>query len=164
MPRESCIGLGKPATAWVKWGYGRKVTKKEAMDILKDVREHGAVHSVIHERDDYHLPVMAICNCCWDCCSILKPYNMGATSLKYNASFTARIKDDADCKGCGICEKYCPTNAIKLKNKKVTLNIDKCIGCGQCAFQCRQNNIELYPNQRMVYLPLLPKSEARINA
>ena len=164
IPRESCIGLGKSGASWVKWGYGRQVSKEEAIDILKEVREKGAVHSVIHERDDYRLPVMAICNCCWDCCGILKPYNMGAISLKYNASYTARIKDNANCKGCGNCEKYCPTTAIKLKKEKVTLNSDKCIGCGQCAFQCKQNNIELYPNERMVYLPILRKSEARVNA
>ena len=164
VPRESCIGFGSTGKAWADWGYGRHVSKEEAIDILKEVREKGAVHSVIHERDDHRLPVMAICNCCWDCCGILKPYNMGSISLKYNVSYTARIKADANCKGCGNCEKYCPTTAIKLKNEKVTLNIDKCIGCGQCAFQCRQNNIELYPNERMVYLPLLPKSEARVNA
>lgn len=75
-----------------------------------------------------------------------------------------RIKDDVDCKGCGICDKYCPTTAIKLINKKVTLNPEKCIGCGQCAFQCRQNNIELYPNQRTVFLSILEKSEARVTA
>ena len=164
MPRESCIGFGSAAKYWAEWGYGRYVSKEEAIDILKEVREHGAVHSVVHERDDYRLPVMAICNCCWDCCGILKPYNMGSTSLKYNASFSARIKDDVNCKGCGNCEKYCPTTAIKLKNDKVTLNSEKCIGCGQCAFQCRQNNIELYPNERTVYLPLLPKSEVRVAA
>ena len=164
IPRESCIGLGSIAEAGVDWGYGRKISKEEALDILKEVRERGAVHSVIHERDDISLPVMAICNCCWDCCGLLKSYNMGAASLKYNASFAARIKDDGNCKGCGNCEKYCPTTAIKLKNDKVTLNSGLCIGCGQCAFQCRQNNIELYPNRRTVYLPLLKKSEARVAA
>lgn len=164
IPRESCIGFGSAAKAWANWGYGRHVSKKETIDILKEVREQGAVHSVIHERDDPHLPVMAICNCCWDCCGILKPYNMGAVSLKYNTSYTARIKEDANCKGCGVCEKYCPTTAIKLKNDIVTLNSDKCIGCGQCAFQCRQNNIELYPKERIVYLPLLQKSEVRVSA
>jgi NAD-dependent dihydropyrimidine dehydrogenase PreA subunit len=164
MPKESCIVFGSMANAWANWGYGRHISKEEALDILKEVREKGAVHSVIHERDDYRLPALAICNCCWDCCSILKPYNMGGVPLKYKSSFTARIKDDADCKGCGNCEKYCPTTAMKLKDKKVSLNSAKCIGCGQCAFQCRQNNIELYPNERMVYLPLLKKSEARVTA
>ena len=162
MPKESCIAFGDTGKAWASWGYGRSVSKDEAIDILKEVRDKGAVHSVIHERDDYRLPAMAICNCCWDCCGILKPYNMGVMSLKYRASYTARIKDDANCKGCGNCEKYCPTTAMRLKDEKATLQSDRCIGCGQCAFQCRQNNIELYPNERTVFLPILKKSEIRV--
>jgi len=164
MPKESCIAFGDGAKVWAGWGYGRSVTKDQAMDILKEVRDKGAVHSVIHEKDDTSLPVAAICNCCWDCCGILKSYNMGAMSLKYNSSFIASIKDDVNCKGCGNCEKYCPTTAMKLMDEKVSLNSEMCIGCGQCAFQCRQNNIEMVPNEREVYLPMLKKSEARISA
>ena len=164
LPEVSCITFGVEANAWAKWGYGRHVSKAEAIEILKEVRNKGAVHSVIHEKDNTSLPVTAICNCCWDCCAILKPYNMGAVPLKYNASYTAKVKDDADCKGCGNCEKFCPTAAMKLKDERVSLNSDRCIGCGQCAFQCRQNNIELYPNERTVFLPILKKSEARVVA
>lgn len=164
MPRESCLGFGKTVKAWSKMGYCRNISKEEAIEILKEVRDKGAIHSVLHEKDDINLPVLAICNCCWDCCAILRPYNMGATSLVYNATYSARIKQDANCKGCGLCVKYCPVAAIALKDGKVSLNNDKCIGCGQCAFQCKQNNIELYPDQRTVYLPMLKKSEARIPA
>ncbi len=156
--------FGDVAEVWADWGYGRHISREEAMDILKEVREKGAVHSVIHEKDDCSLPVTAICNCCWDCCSILKPYNMGSSALKYKSSYTARIKADPNCKGCGNCEKFCPTTAMTMKDKKASLDSDICIGCGQCAFQCRQNNIELYPNERTVYLPLLKKSKARISA
>lgn len=161
-PTESCLAFGKAAGAWASWGYGRHVDKEEAIDILKAVRDKGAVHSVVHERDDHRLPVFAVCNCCWDCCGILKSYNMGAVPLKYHAYYMARIKDDADCKGCGNCEKYCPTTAMKVVDKQVTFDSSKCIGCGQCAYQCRQNNIELYPNEREVYLPLLKKAEIRV--
>lgn len=164
MPKESCIAFGNTASAWANWGYGRHISKEEAVDVLKEVREKGAVHSVIHDRDDYRLPEMAVCNCCWDCCGILKSYNMGAQPLMYKSSYTARIKDDANCKECGNCSKYCPTTAMTMNGNKVMLNSDICIGCGQCAFQCRQNNIELYANERMVYLPLLSKSEARVTA
>lgn len=164
MPEESCIAFGGVAKELADWGYGRFVNKAEAMEILKVGRDKGAVHSVLHERDDHRLPVIAICNCCWDCCGILKSYNMGAVPLKYKSYFQARIKDESNCKGCNNCERYCPTTAMRVIDNKATLNSDKCIGCGQCAFQCRQNNIELIPNERIVYLPLLKKSEIRIQA
>lgn len=164
LPVESCIGFGEMGKAWAGYGYGRRVSKAEAIDVLQEVREKGAVHSVIHEKDDPRLPVVAICNCCWDCCGILKPYNMGAVSLKYKSYYLARIKDDADCKGCGQCERYCPTTAITVHDKKAVLNSAKCIGCGQCAYQCPKHNIELYPDERTVFLPMLKKSEARITA
>jgi len=161
---ESCMAFGSGAQAWESWGYGRNISKEEAIEILSEVQERGAVHSVIHEKDDSNLPVEAICNCCWDCCGILKPYNMGAVPLMYNASFSAQIKDEAICKSCGKCAKYCPTTAMRFQDKKVHYNQNLCIGCGQCALQCSQKNIEMYPNERTVYLPLLKKSETRINA
>lgn len=163
IPRESCMAFGSMAKAWEGWGYGRSVSKEEAFDILAEVQDKGAIHSVIHEKDDCRLPVSAICNCCWDCCGILKPYNMGAVSIMYNASFLAHIKDDADCKACGSCEKFCPTTAMKLVDKKVVLDEGKCIGCGQCALHCQQDNIEMLPNERSVYLPLLKKNEVRVS-
>lgn len=162
MPEESCMAFGDIANAWVEFGYGRSIDKEEAISILQEVRDKGAVHSVIHERDDVRLPVLAICNCCWDCCGILKPYNMGAVSLKYQSHFLARVKQDADCKGCGLCERFCPTTAVSVIDKKMTLNPDKCIGCGQCAYQCPHNNIELTARPRTVFLPLLKPSEVRV--
>ena len=158
------MAFGDMAKAWQSWGYGRSVSKEEAVDILSEVQEKGAIHSVIHEKDDCRSPVTAICNCCWDCCGILKPYNMGAAALMYNASFVARIKDDAACKACGSCESYCPTTAMRMNQKKITFDQDRCIGCGQCALQCRENNIEMLPMDRTVFLPLLKKSEARVLA
>ena len=163
MPEESCIAFGDMANAWASYGYGRNISAQEAMDILKTVREKGAVHHVIHEKDNPDLPVMAICNCCWDCCGILKSYNMGALPLKYKSYYVARIKADADCKGCGTCEKYCPTTAIRLTAKRSVLDPDRCIGCGQCAYHCLKNNIELVPAERTVYLPTLKRSEVRIS-
>lgn len=163
MPKESCVAFGSTGSQWASYGYGRKISKAEALEIFKEVREKGAVHSVIHEKDDERLPVAAICNCCWDCCGILKSYNMGALSLMYNASYIAHIKTDSNCKGCGTCAKFCPTTAMRENDKKISFNEAKCIGCGQCAFQCRQNNIELVPQTRTVYLPILKKSEIRVS-
>ena len=161
-PRESCIAFGDMARTWAGYGYGRKIDTAEALDILQEVREKGAVHAVIHERDNPRNPVIAICNCCWDCCGMLRPYNMGAVPLNYRSHFIATVKDPEKCKGCGVCERFCPTGAIRLVEKKAVLNGAKCIGCGQCAFQCKRNNIEMRYDLREVYLPVLSRKEARI--
>lgn len=48
------------------------------------------------------------------------------------------VIDPDKCKGCTICAKKCPAEAIvgTLKNPH-TIVTDKCIGCGACADSCR---------------------------
>ena len=41
-----------------------------------------------------------------------------------------------DCWGCGICEKLCPNNAIKIDNKKIHHDVLYCTGCGVCKLAC----------------------------
>ncbi|MDO5037603.1 MAG: RnfABCDGE type electron transport complex subunit B [Tissierellia bacterium] len=40
------------------------------------------------------------------------------------------------CIGCGICEKKCPKDAIKVENNLASIDYDKCINCGICAANC----------------------------
>ena len=41
------------------------------------------------------------------------------------------------CKGCGICQKNCPVNAIEGEGRDVrVINQDKCIKCGTCIQKC----------------------------
>ncbi|MBW2053421.1 MAG: 4Fe-4S binding protein [Deltaproteobacteria bacterium] len=56
------------------------------------------------------------------------------------------------CKGCGLCVKRCPMEAVRLvttdeaKNKVgkiAVLEQDLCIGCGVCAFKCPTSSIVL---------------------
>lgn len=45
--------------------------------------------------------------------------------------------DPEKCKGCGICAKNCPTNAISGKIKQPhVIDQDKCIKCGTCMDKC----------------------------
>ncbi|WP_461865881.1 NADH-quinone oxidoreductase subunit B family protein [Thermococcus sp.] len=40
------------------------------------------------------------------------------------------------CIGCGACELSCPTNAIKLIDKRPNIIQEKCIRCGTCYIRC----------------------------
>jgi ferredoxin len=163
MPEDiGCMGFGERIKTYMKFGYMRQISKEEAFDIIQKARDCGAVHTVFHERDDTNLPQIGLCNCCWDCCGIFRTYNTGATSMRYRCYYETKIRDDAQCTGCGKCEKYCPTSAIKVVDKKVELDTRKCIGCGQCVHQCVRSVFEFVENKRTAFLPMLKKSEARI--
>jgi Pyruvate/2-oxoacid:ferredoxin oxidoreductase delta subunit len=165
MPDDiSCMGFGDNIKPYLKYGYMRQVSREEAYDIIQKARDCGAIHTVFHEKDDAKLPQVGLCNCCWDCCGIFRSYNMGAVPLRYSCFYEARIKDSAKCTGCGRCEKFCPTAAIKVVDKKMELDTKKCIGCGQCVHQCARFVVELVENKRTAFLPMLKKSEARIKA
>lgn len=163
MPDDiGCMGFGDQIKTYMKYGYMRQISKEEAFDIIQKARDCGAVHTVFHEKDDTRLPQVALCNCCWDCCGILRSYNMGAVPLRYSCFYMAKITDSSKCTGCGKCAKYCPTAAISVIDKKVQLDTNKCIGCGQCVHQCAFSAVELVENKRTAFLPMLKKSEIRI--
>jgi ferredoxin len=158
----ACMGFGDAVKPYMKYGYMRQISKEEAFDVIQKARDLGAIHSVFHEKDDTNLPQVGLCNCCWDCCGILRSYNMGASPLRYSSYHLAEITDSSKCTGCGKCEKYCPTAAISLLDKQAAIDIKKCIGCGQCVHQCSRSVVELIENKRTAFLPMLKKSEVRI--
>ena len=77
------------------------------------------------------------------------------------SNYIASINPES-CKGCGLCVKRCPMEAIELiasetyKNKvgKVAfLNKDNCIGCGVCAFKCPTKSIFLEKRRELTMPP-----------
>ena len=47
------------------------------------------------------------------------------------------VKLDKDlCKGCVTCIKYCPTEAIRIRDGKAEVNETRCIDCGECIRRC----------------------------
>lgn len=45
---------------------------------------------------------------------------------------------DEQCKGCGLCIKVCPAEAVTGEKKKLhVIDADKCVRCGQCVAKCK---------------------------
>jgi uncharacterized Fe-S center protein len=69
----------------------------------------------------------------------LKNIGMGcgnrAAKQTMHADFEPKVNLDK-CIGDGTCAKWCPADAIKIKNKKAEVNYKKCIGCGECVVSC----------------------------
>lgn len=54
------------------------------------------------------------------------------------------VVDKEKCIGCKICQKVCPVYAIKVVDKKATLEDDKkCRGCANCADRCPRYAIKM---------------------
>ena len=47
------------------------------------------------------------------------------------------VINEEKCKGCGLCQKHCPVDAIKGEGRdKRVIDQDKCIKCGTCLSKC----------------------------
>ena len=45
--------------------------------------------------------------------------------------------NEEKCKGCGLCQKHCPVDAIEGEKREIrTINQEKCIKCGTCLTSC----------------------------
>ncbi|MBF9014454.1 MULTISPECIES: [Fe-Fe] hydrogenase large subunit C-terminal domain-containing protein [unclassified Oceanispirochaeta] len=53
--------------------------------------------------------------------------------VKYFHSVTL---DEALCKGCTVCIKGCPTEAIRVQKGRAWITAERCIDCGECIRTC----------------------------
>ena len=53
------------------------------------------------------------------------------------------IIDKEKCIGCGMCERACVANNIKIENNKAMTYFEKCILCGHCFAICPSNAIQI---------------------
>jgi len=49
------------------------------------------------------------------------------------------LLDTDKCKGCITCMRRCPTQAIRVRDGKASVQYDDCIGCGECVRLCPHN-------------------------
>lgn len=135
---ETCIGFGDTAQLYNDQGWGREVSKEEALQIIRKNEEEGLVLQAFNTINPEF-----ICSCCGCCCGMLSNCKILPQSAKFlSSTFQAEI-DIELCKGCGICVDRCQMDAIKLRKEISKLNKKKCIGCGNCVPTCPENAIQL---------------------
>lgn len=150
--RENCFTFGKSARYVAEQGFGRLVSKEEALEIMKNSEDDGLIHKAFHPHSDITKTETSICNCCKDCCGTLEWWRMGIVALINSTNYLSQVDPDL-CVGCGTCVEKCPVDAIKLNDsEKAEVNAEYCIGCGVCAHFCPENAISLLEGMRKVYV------------
>ena len=131
--------FGMAAQFVIDRGMGRKISKEEAMDILKKCEEAGLVHSTINRQE-----IEWLCNCCNDHCVILKKaLAQPKPGIALNSGFQP-VRDADLCMACGTCIERCPSAALSMGEDDVPqIDLHRCIGCGVCATGCPEQAIKL---------------------
>lgn len=71
-------------------------------------------------------------------------YEKKCPAKKCHALITYEIIPEK-CPGCGLCAKYCPTEAISGEKKKpYVIDNEKCVRCGLCMKVCRLDAISVH--------------------
>ncbi len=152
-PRENCFTFGKSARHIVNQGFGRMVTKEEALKIIKEAEDIGLVHKTYHPNSNVSRDETSLCNCCKCCCGTFNLYKDGVLPTVNLTNYLSKV-DQNICIGCGTCVEKCPLDAISLNDdNKAEVDESRCLGCGICAHFCESSAISLLEGKRVVYIP-----------
>jgi ferredoxin len=144
-PMERCFLFGVYADFLIEKGYGRKVTREEAIDILNKCEDAGLVHNTT----DLENPIF-ICNCPEYCGSnvarrrVPSPFEIHEEIHNYYA-----VVDSDLCTGCEECVDCCNLMAVSVGDQGVAeINTEICVGCGICVKKCPVEALSLKEKDR----------------
>ena len=150
-PVETCIWLDGGARQALDRGRGRRLTKEEAIQLLRWADKKGLMHTADSEWRERGLH--AICNCCaCDCYPFRAAQELGTKGVWPKSHYIAQYNRER-CNHCGACVKRCHFEAfyhdgsiieVNGKSRKgVAVDLEKCWGCGLCANSCPEGAIEM---------------------
>jgi ferredoxin len=142
-PKQNCMAFGPNAKFADERGYGKLVSKEEALTVLEEAEEAGLVH-MSSNTSKY---IDFICNCCACHCGIVKSLqDMDMPSIGAVSSYRLKIDEEA-CIGCEDCVERCPTNALSVEDELVQVDLKRCIGCGLCNAACTSEALSMVPRE-----------------
>ena len=151
--RRNCFAFGRTAEFLISHGFVEKVSKEEAMRVMKKAEDEGLVHKAFHTNLDIEKELDGICNCCKCCCGTFLLHYSGGVPLMDQTSHLAYVSEDL-CTGCGTCVQHCAAEAVDLIDTVAAVDNERCIGCGVCAHLCPENAINLKKTEmRRVFIP-----------
>ena len=159
VPLDNCSTLGPVAVDFmVRHGFAREVSKTEMLENIARSRELGLMINA----DNVQRNVSFMCHCCGCCCNVLLGITQhGYPNMVVTSSYIAR-SDRERCKGCGVCSKRCPIQAIPRvpdpdprfrKHGRPAVDESLCVGCGVCTVKCTSGAMKLHPRKQRVIYP-----------
>jgi Pyruvate/2-oxoacid:ferredoxin oxidoreductase delta subunit len=143
-PINVCMAFNTWADYCIEQGFGRELTKEEALQTLNGAAKAGLVHTTqnITEKSSF------ICNCDRDCCVMLRGIRQFKNPNVVASSNFLPEYEKQNCKFCKLCTKLCPMYAIELINedteyKEIVIDYNRCIGCGVCAYNCPNESLTM---------------------
>ena len=141
MPNDVCMQFGMGARFAIERLGGRKLTKKEAREVLDRTEEAGLIH-MSQNMQDMTGSMDFICNCDrWHCVAVTRALTKPQPGLFFNSGFEPRF-DSELCVACETCIERCPPEALTLGEDDVPeVDLDRCFGCAVCATGCTSEAI-----------------------
>jgi len=139
-PSEVCIAFDFYAEYIIdEMKFGRWITREEALEVIERSEKEGLVHQTAGNLANTE----AICNCCPDCCTVLRRVKMLPQPALFKNTNYRLQHDEETCTTCLTCIDRCPMTALTVENEKIQLNRHRCIGCGLCVSTCPSGSMTL---------------------
>ncbi len=146
--REACMGFGHLTQLYIDQGWGRSVTKEEALEILRQNEKDGLVLMPGNSQKPGF-----ICSCCGCCCGMLSNIKQMPSPVDFFITNHHAVVDPQLCTACETCIERCQLDALKIVEGVSTVDLNRCIGCGNCVITCPAEAIQLQENEKKAVPP-----------
>jgi ferredoxin len=158
---NSCIfvgsGTGKFWLDRCKKYHPRRVTQKEALDLIKSFRKKGYINQAFFKVATGG-STGVICNCHPDTCVSLRASaltrKIDRNLYQSEKSGYALVRDEKKCKKCDTCVTTCHFGANTMVGNVLKYNAELCQGCELCVENCPNGAITLHLPKDAKVLPL----------